>query len=71
MIRWIIDFLTGYPTEIDLLIRRLNESVSERRRVAKQNESLRELVRALRDVNADLDRRNIDLEPRPRVEVLP
>lgn len=70
MIRRIIDFLTGYPTEIDSLIGRLRRCADERQRVARENESLRELVRALRDVNAALDQRNIDLEPRGRVEVL-
>lgn len=71
MIRAILDFITGYPTEIDSLTERLRTALEHRRRFERENGALRELVRALRDVNADLDRRNVALEPRPRVEVMP
>lgn len=64
MIRAIIDFFTGYPTEIDTLARQVTNLTAERDRLAGENGVLRALVRALRDVNGTLDQRNLDLEPR-------
>lgn len=60
---WLRKAVYGWhDAEIERLHRSITNLLAERERMRSVYESARELVRALRDVNRDLDERNVDLE---------
>lgn len=60
---WLRKSVYGWhDAEIERLHRSITNLLAERERMRSVYESARELVRALRDVNRDLDERNVDLE---------
>jgi hypothetical protein len=60
---WLRKAIYGWhDAEIERLHRSITNLLAERERMRSVYESARELVRALRDVNRDLDERNVDLE---------
>lgn len=60
---WLRKAVYGWhDAEIERLHRSITNLLAERERMRSVYESARELARALRDVNRDLDERNVDLE---------
>ena len=60
---WLRTAIYGWhDAEIKRLQEAVTQLVAERQRMLTVYESARELVRSLRDVNRDLDERNVDLE---------
>lgn len=60
---WLRKAVYGWhDAEIERLHQSITNLLAERERMRSVYESARELVRALRDVNRDLDERNVDLE---------
>lgn len=60
---WLRKAIYGWhDAEIERLHQSITNLLAERERMRSVYESARELVRALRDVNRELDERNVDLE---------